>query len=85
MNASKLCAFAIGAVLLILVIRQLRPELASLTALATCLFLMACILADFLPAVRFLREMMEKSGFGAYLTVMVKALSLIHISEPTRP
>ena len=81
MSITGICAAVIVAVLLITTIRQHRPELALLLALAagTGLFLTAIYTVS--PVFSTLKNLFEGSGNTQYYTLLLKALGICLVTR----
>ncbi len=76
MNPFAVCAFAVAAVGLITVIRQLRPEMASVAAAITGVLIFAYILEGLIPFIEFVKSASVQTHTEGYFTLMLKALAI---------
>lgn len=89
MSTVKLCGIAIIAVMLIVTLRQLRPEFSSIMAVGTGIVLFSCALACFSPAAELLDTFADSIGteafddFSPHIGVMIKSLGVGMLAQST--
>lgn len=76
MNVYTVCAFGIFSAVLIAVVRQLRPELASLAAAVAGVVIFAYVIQGAVPFIKFLKNAATETGVESYFTLMLKALTI---------
>lgn len=76
MNPYTVCAFALASLGLIVVIRNLRPELASLASAVAGVLILVYAVSGLAPFIETLSGAMKSSGAESYFTLMLKALSI---------
>ena len=70
-------------VLLLLFLRQSKPDFAPLVTLTLCVMLGGVGIASLLPAVDFMQELPLNESTAQSLTVMLKSLGLAFITQTT--
>ena len=82
MTVYSIIAVAIISCVLILVVKQTRPELALVLSIASGCIILAAIIAKFTPVINELSDIISWSGIGSeYLTVMLKALGICYLTQ----
>ncbi len=78
MEIAKLCAAAIIAAVLNLIIRRTLPEFAPLVSIASCLVLAYIAISSLVPTVEYLFDFSNSVSpeYSGYFTVMLKALGI---------
>ncbi len=89
MNTVKLCGIAIISVMLIVTLKQLRPEFSSIMAIGTGIILFSCALTCFSPATDLLGTFADgMSGeafenFSPHIGIMIKSLGVGMLAQST--
>lgn len=83
MSTLQVAGCALLAVMLILVLRELRPGFAPPVRLAATLVLTGAALLLYAPVVLRIHTLMEGSGAAAYATPLLRALGIALICELT--
>lgn len=82
MTVYSIIAVAMISCVLILVVKQTRPELALILSIASGCIILAAIIAKFTPVLNELSDIISWSGIGSeYLTVMLKALGICYLTQ----
>jgi len=76
MNPFAVCAFALGAVMIIAVVKQLSPQLSSLAVAATGILVFVYIIQGLIPFVDFIKTTAIQTGVESYFSLMLKALAV---------
>ncbi len=76
MNPFAVCAFAVAAVGIIAVVRQLRPELSNLAVAAAGVLIFVYILEGIAPFIEFVKTTAADAGVEGYFSIMLKALAI---------
>ena len=74
MNTVRLCGIAIISVMLIVTLKQLRPEFSSIMTIGTGIILFSCALTCFSPAF---------DNFSPHIGIMIKSLGVGILSQST--
>lgn len=83
MTTARLCGLCLMGVLLLLFLRQSKPDFAPLVTLTLCVMLGGVGIASLLPAVDFMQELPLNESTAQSLTVMLKSLGLAFITQTT--
>ena len=83
MTTARLCGLCLMGVLLLLFLRQSKPDFAPLLTLTLCVMLGGVGIASLLPAVDFMQELPLNESTAQSLTVMLKSLGLAFITQTT--
>lgn len=83
MTTARLCGLCLMGVLLLLFLRQSKPDFAPLVTLTLCVMLGGVGIAALLPAVDFMQELPLNESTAQSLTVMLKSLGLAFITQTT--
>lgn len=83
MTTARLCGLCLMGVLLLLFLRQSKPDFAPLVTLTLCVMLGGVGIASLLPAVDFMQELPLNESTAQGLTVMLKSLGLAFITQTT--
>ena len=82
MNIFSLAACGVIACVLIVTVRQHRPEMAVLLAVASGVLILGMILIGFAPVISSVSGMVEKTGVnGTYIMVVIKAIGISLIAQ----
>ena len=76
MNIISVCAFAILSLCVIMLIRQLRPELVPAAVALIGVLLLGYLLLEMVPVIKFIRDAANQSGFGGYFELLIKSLAI---------
>ena len=76
MNPFVVCAFAVISCCAIAVLRQLRPELASIAVAVTGVLIFGYIAEGLLPFLKFIKGVAAQTGVESYFTLMLKSLAI---------
>lgn len=76
MNIITVCGFAIVSGCLIAIIKNLRPELATLASAVAGILIAVYAVESLLPFISFVREVAANRGVESYFTLMLKALAI---------
>lgn len=76
MNPFGVCAFAIGAAVIISVVKQLRPELSGIAVAVAGVLIFIYVLEGIAPFIEFIRSAAAETGVESYFTLMLKALAV---------
>lgn len=78
----KICAVGLIAVVLITIVRQYRPELATAISLAAGILLLYVVIASLSEGFGYIAGLYEKLTYGReYLPVILKVLGIAYITE----
>lgn len=78
----KLCGFGLLAVMLCVVVRQLKPESAVFVNIAAGVMLLIYAVKTLSPSVRALGELADSAGIsGEFAEVLLKALAISYITS----
>lgn len=83
MTTARLCGLCLMGVLLLLFLRQSKPDFAQLVTLTLCIMLGGVGIASLLPAVDFMQELPLNESTAQSLTVMLKSLGLAFVTQTT--
>ena len=83
MTTARLCGLCLMGVLLLLFLRQSKPDFAPLVTLTLCVMLGGVGIAALLPAVDFMQELPLNESTAQSLTVMLKSLGLAFVTQTT--
>lgn len=83
MTTARLCGLCLMGVLLLLFLRQSKPDFAPLVTLTLCVMLGGVGIASLLPAVDFMQELPLNESTAQSLTVMLKSLGLAFVTQTT--
>jgi len=82
MNIFTLAACGVVACALIVTVRQHRPEMAVVLAIAAGVLILGMILAEFAPVASSLSGLIGKTGVNSgYITVVIKAIGISLIAQ----
>lgn len=76
MNVLAVCGFAVASAMAIALIRQLRPELASLASAIAGVALLVAVIDSLAPFISYVKGIAAEQGIESYFTVMLKALAI---------
>lgn len=76
MNIIAVCGFAVITACIIAAIRNLRPELAGISASVAGVLIMAYAVETVVPLVAFVKDVAAERGVESYFTLMLKALAI---------
>lgn len=77
----KLCGFGLLAVVLCVVVRQLKPESAVLVNIAAGVMILAAAVKTLSPSVKAISELADSAGIsGEFAEVLIKALAISYIT-----
>ncbi len=76
MSPFTVCAFAVVSTCIIAVVRQLRPEMATLAASVAGILVFCYIIESLAPFISFVKGIAAQSGVESYFTLMLKALGV---------
>lgn len=76
MNIITVCGFAVVSGCLIAIIKNLRPELATLASAVAGILIAVYAVESLLPFLSFVREVAVNRGVESYFTLMLKALAI---------
>lgn len=76
MSIFTVCGFAVVSACAIAVIRQLRPELASIAAAVAGVLICAYVVETVAPLISFIKGIASEHGVESYFTLMLKALAI---------
>ena len=81
MSIFSVCAFAVGSVILVIIVRQLKNEIAL--PLSVCITVTLALVAVALiePITDYINEISQASDYSAYVKVMMKSLGIALISS----
>ncbi len=83
MTTARLCGLCLMGVLLLLFLRQSKPDFAPLVTLTLCVMLGGVGIAAMLPAIDFMQELPLNESTAQSLTVMLKSLGLAFVTQTT--
>lgn len=82
MDVFKIVAFAIFSVIMIVVIKQQRPEIALIISIAAGIMIIIVALTKISGIVTLLEELVQKSGINKdFLTIILKVTGIAYIIE----
>lgn len=82
MDIVKIGFLGVTAVLLVIQIRQVRPEFGFYITLAASLFILAMVLSYFLNIAQVLEEFYSYVGeYKGYLNILMKVMGIAYVSE----
>ena len=82
MNIFSLAACGVIACVLIVTVRQYRPEMAMMMTIGTGVLILGMILVDFAPMVSSISDLVQKTGVNSgYIMVVVKAIGISLIAQ----
>lgn len=77
----KLCGFGLLAVMLCVIVRQLKPESAVFVNIAAGAMILAAAVKTLSPSVRAISELASSAGIsGEFAEVLIKALAISYIT-----
>ena len=76
MDISAFCFAAVGICIIIVVIRQLRSEIAPALVAAAAIVMFAALIKTAMPLYDFVTELAKGYGMEGYLGIMIKALGI---------
>jgi len=76
MNIFIICAFGISSAVIISILKQLRPELASIAAAVAGVLIFIYALQSIAPFIEFINSAFHETGVESYFTLMLKALGI---------
>ncbi|MBR6562901.1 MAG: hypothetical protein IKK70_03070 [Clostridia bacterium] len=76
MNVLAVCGFAVASAMAISLIRQLRPELASLASAIAGVALLVAVIDSLAPFIAYVKGIAAEQGIESYFAVMLKALAI---------
>lgn len=77
----KLCGFGLLAVMLCVIVRQLKPESAVFVNIAAGAMILAAAVKTLSPSVRAISELANSAGIrGEFAEVLIKALAISYIT-----
>lgn len=77
----KLCGFGLLAVMLCVVVRQLKPESAVFVNIAAGAMMLAAAVKTLSPSVKAISELADSAGIsGEFAEVLIKALAISYIT-----
>lgn len=76
MSPYTVCAFGVISCCAIAVLRQLRPEIATVAVAVSGVLIFGYIAQGILPFLRFIKGVAAETGVESYFTLMLKALSV---------
>lgn len=82
MDVLKLASFAIGGVMLAMLLKQKKPEYSLMISFAVCLFLFLCILAKLQTVFGYFKLLEETVQLdSAYVGTLIKMLGITYIAQ----
>lgn len=77
----RLCGFGLIAVILCVIVRQLKPESAVFVSIAAGLMILAAAVKALSPSVRAISELANSAGInGEFAEVLLKALAISYVT-----
>lgn len=77
----KLCGFGLLAVMLCVIVRQLKPESAVFVNIAAGVMILAAAVKTLSPSVKAISELADSAGIsGEFAEVLIKALAISYIT-----
>lgn len=77
----RLCGFGLIAVILCVIVRQLKPESAVFVSIAAGLMILAAAVKTLSPSVRAISELANSAGInGEFAEVLLKALAISYVT-----
>lgn len=77
----RLCGFGLIAVILCVIVRQLKPESAIFVSVAAGLMILAAAVKTLSPSVRAISELANSAGInGEFAEVLLKALAISYVT-----
>lgn len=76
MNVLAVCGFAVASAMAIALIRQLKPELASLASAIAGVALLVAVTDSLAPFISYVKGIAAEQGIESYFAVMLKALAI---------
>ena len=80
MDILTLCGIVLSALVLIIVIKSLRPEYAFFVSIVVGIFVLTSFIGFIYPVFSYLKELYETSEYSQYFTVIIKALGIAIIT-----
>jgi len=72
----KLCGIAVCAVIFILIIKQIKPELASIMTISAGIILLGASMVLIQPFIEFIGNTINNTAYNIYMPVLLKALGI---------
>lgn len=81
MSIFSICAFSVGSVILVLIVKQLKSEIALplSVCITTALSISAVILIE--PICSYVSEIADSVNYGEYVKVMIKSLGIALVTS----
>ncbi|MBR2901553.1 MAG: stage III sporulation protein AD [Clostridia bacterium] len=76
MNVYAVCGFAVASACIIALLRQIRPELATISVALVGVLIFIYLLNGLSPFVAFLKNTAMETGNGGYFALMLKSLAI---------
>ncbi len=81
MSIFSVCAFAVGAVILVIIVKQLKNEIALPLSVCITVALSLAAVALIEPINSYIKEIADTADYGEYIKVMMKSLGIALISS----
>lgn len=76
MSVIKLCAAALTATVLCIILKHNKSELYGLCAVSASIILGTAALSAAVPGIEYITSLFQSSGFGEYAEIMLKAIGI---------
>ncbi len=81
MDFLTICGFGVLAVVLCVIVRQMKPDSALGISIAAGIVILAAVLSAVAPSIAVIGELSEKTGInGDLVTILLKALAVCYIT-----